>query len=347
MACRCTRGQGSRPGANGVHATVPGSRPASTLLSRSTASHAARAGAGRHPVPRYSAGTHHPRVGTPAACVASLVMTRRSSDRRPVCLRVGRPKSPAPGPSPGYHGPPVTTIAPNDFVHLHTHSEFSLLDGLGRITDLVDTSITPRLRLARRHRPRRALRIRRVLPGGDEGGHQADPGRRDLRRPAHDGGPRPARRQPAVPHDPAGDRPRRLSQPVPAAHRRPHRRLLLQAAHRSRAPRPLQPGPRRPQRLPWRRDPQGAGGGGLGPRAHGRRRVRRHPGQGPVLPRAPGPRDARSRSGSTSSCSSSRPRSGCRWSSPTTCTTSTRRSTTRTTSCCAWARATTSTRRTG
>jgi len=40
----------------------------------------------------------------------------------------------------GYHGRPVT-IAPNDFVHLHTHSEFSLLDGLGRITDLVDTSV--------------------------------------------------------------------------------------------------------------------------------------------------------------------------------------------------------------
>ncbi len=32
------------------------------------------------------------------------------------------------------------TIAPNDFVHLHTHSEFSLLDGLGRITDLVDSA---------------------------------------------------------------------------------------------------------------------------------------------------------------------------------------------------------------
>ncbi len=28
-------------------------------------------------------------------------------------------------------------IAPNDFVHLHVHSEFSLLDGLGRISDLV------------------------------------------------------------------------------------------------------------------------------------------------------------------------------------------------------------------
>jgi DNA polymerase-3 subunit alpha len=34
----------------------------------------------------------------------------------------------------------VTTLAPNDFTHLHTHSEFSLLDGLGRITDLVDSA---------------------------------------------------------------------------------------------------------------------------------------------------------------------------------------------------------------
>jgi DNA polymerase-3 subunit alpha len=30
------------------------------------------------------------------------------------------------------------SIASNDFVHLHTHTEFSLLDGLGRIGDLVD-----------------------------------------------------------------------------------------------------------------------------------------------------------------------------------------------------------------
>ena len=32
------------------------------------------------------------------------------------------------------------TIASNDFTHLHVHSEFSLLDGLGRITDLVDSA---------------------------------------------------------------------------------------------------------------------------------------------------------------------------------------------------------------
>ena len=32
------------------------------------------------------------------------------------------------------------TLAPNDFAHLHVHSEFSLLDGLGRITELVDAA---------------------------------------------------------------------------------------------------------------------------------------------------------------------------------------------------------------
>ena len=32
------------------------------------------------------------------------------------------------------------TLAPNDFTHLHVHSEFSLLDGLGRIGELVDSA---------------------------------------------------------------------------------------------------------------------------------------------------------------------------------------------------------------
>ena len=32
------------------------------------------------------------------------------------------------------------TVAPNDFVHLHVHSEFSLLDGLGRVPELVDAA---------------------------------------------------------------------------------------------------------------------------------------------------------------------------------------------------------------
>src|SRR3954447_6056210 len=50
-------------------------------------------------------------------------------------MQVGREVSDAPGRAT--IGPPMT-LAANDFVHLHTHSEFSLLDGLGRITDLVD-----------------------------------------------------------------------------------------------------------------------------------------------------------------------------------------------------------------
>jgi DNA polymerase-3 subunit alpha len=33
---------------------------------------------------------------------------------------------------------PALPLASNDFVHLHTHTEFSLLDGLGRISELVD-----------------------------------------------------------------------------------------------------------------------------------------------------------------------------------------------------------------
>jgi DNA polymerase III alpha subunit (gram-positive type) len=33
-------------------------------------------------------------------------------------------------------------VAPNDFTHLHVHSEFSLLDGLGRITELVEEAKT-------------------------------------------------------------------------------------------------------------------------------------------------------------------------------------------------------------
>ena len=35
----------------------------------------------------------------------------------------------------------MTALGPRDFTHLHVHSEYSLLDGLGRITELVDTAV--------------------------------------------------------------------------------------------------------------------------------------------------------------------------------------------------------------
>src|SRR3954466_15912415 len=54
-----------------------------------------------------------------------------------------------PGAREGAAGPLVAgtlglplTVAPNDFTHLHVHSEFSLLDGLGRITELVTQAKT-------------------------------------------------------------------------------------------------------------------------------------------------------------------------------------------------------------
>ena len=74
-------------------------------------------------------------VEAPAVRGGSAWSSARSSgpfDRHPRGSAAIRPEA-------GYHCPPVTT-APNDFTHLHVHSEFSLLDGLGRITELVDTA---------------------------------------------------------------------------------------------------------------------------------------------------------------------------------------------------------------
>ena len=68
-----------------------------------------------------------------------LPRTLRRGRRPSVARPAAAPASPAP-----VAGLPWTSRddhRPNDFVHLHTHSEFSLLDGLGRITDLVETSV--------------------------------------------------------------------------------------------------------------------------------------------------------------------------------------------------------------
>ncbi len=143
------------------------------------------------------------------------------------------------------------------------------------------------------HGPRRPVRGRRLPPGGEGQGHQADHRGRDLRRPPIDDRQGGQGGRPALPPDPPGPGPGRLPQPLPAHHRRPHRRLLLQAPDRSRAPGQAQRGPHRPVVVPVRRDPQGARGRGLGAGPQPRRRVRRHLREGPLLPRAPGPRHGR------------------------------------------------------
>ncbi len=239
------------------------------------------------------------------------------------------------------------TIAPNDFTHLHVHSEFSLLDGLGRITELVDTA-------AQLGMDSMAITDHGALYGAvafyqaaQDQGHQADHRGRDVRRPPVDDRQGGQGRRPALPPDPARPGPRRLPEPVPAGHRRPHRRLLLQAADRPRAPREAQRGPDRAVGVPVA--------------ARSPRRSRSRTGSWPATsPASTATSSARTAStsssrttacpssaGSTSSSCASPRRPACRSSSPTTSTTSARTSPRRTTSCSASGPATTSTRPTG
>ena len=207
------------------------------------------------------------------------------------------------------------TIAPNDFTHLHVHSEFSLLDGLGRITELVDAA-------AQHGMDSMALTDHGALYGAvafyqaaKDQGDQADHRRRDLRRPPVDDRQGGQGRRPAVPPGPAGPGLDRLPEPVPPDHRRAHRRLLLQAPHRPRAPRPPQRRPDRPVGLPDRRDPAGAGDRGLGARAQAGRGVRATSSARTASSSSCRTTACPSSGGSTSSCCAWRRRRASRWSS--------------------------------
>ena len=129
------------------------------------------------------------------------------------------------------------TLASNDFVHLHTHSEFSLLDGLGRITDLVDEASAKgfdSLALTDHGALYGAVAFYQAAP--DKGikpiiGVETYVARRSMTDKEGKADAQPFHL------DPPRDELDRLPEPVPARHRRPHRRLLLQAAHRPGAPR--------------------------------------------------------------------------------------------------------------
>ena len=220
--------------------------------------------------------------------------------------RHGRPSRPG-----GYHCHPVT-IAPNDFTHLHVHSEFSLLDGLGRITELVDAA-------AQAGMDSMAITDHGALYGAvafyqaaKNHGHQADHRRGDVRRPPLDDLEGGQGRRPAVPPDPAREGLPRLPEPVPPRHRRPRRWLLLQAAHRPRPPREVQRGAHRAVGVPRRRGRQGARGRRLGAGAQGRRHIRRHLRQGRLLPGAAGSRPGRAAPAERAAACASPRRPACR-----------------------------------
>ena len=70
----------------------------------------------------------------------------------------------------------------SDFVHLHLHTEYSLLDGACRIDELLDQAAAAQDAGAGRHRPRQHVLGGRLPRRGAQARHQADPRLRGLRR---------------------------------------------------------------------------------------------------------------------------------------------------------------------
>ena len=154
-----------------------------------------------------------------------------------------------------------------DFVHLHVHSEYSILDGACRIPALAARAAELEMPAVGAHRPRLARRRDRPRPGGEGAGREADSRLRGLRR-RRPQGPAEGLRAPDAPRrDERG-----LREPDQAQLARLPRGLLLQAARRLGAPRPALDRARRALRLPLGPRLQGARG-----RARRRRRERARP----------------------------------------------------------------------
>ena len=138
---------------------------------------------------------------------------------------------------------------PAEFVHLHVHSEYSILDGACRIPDLVGQGRAARDAGGHAHRPRLARGRGRPLQARGQGGREADLRLRGLRRR------RPPRADEGLRAPDAARRDERgLREPDQALLARLPRGLLLQAARRLGAARAALQGRDRALRLPvWSR----------------------------------------------------------------------------------------------
>jgi hypothetical protein len=208
------------------------------------------------------------------------------------------------------------------FVHLHTHSEYSLLDGANRIPELVAHVKAPGHGLARRHRPRQHARGVVVLRGVEEAGASA---RSSASRPTSPSAR--GRRRPS----PLGAR--AVLAPRAARPNRQGYKNLIKLSPPSATPRGSTAGrastrrcsPRHATGWSARGLPLGRGGalpatGSLRQGARGGALVRRAVRAGPLLPRDPGSRHPRGGS-SSAGCSSSAATSASGSSRPTTRTT--------------------------
>ena len=137
-----------------------------------------------------------------------------------------------------------------DFVHLHLHTEYSLLDGACRIDELLDrrsSSKMPALAITEHGNMFSSVIFH---DQARKRGHQPDPRLRGLRRA---GRPADQERHAGRDREPPGaarrDQ-RGLPQPDQAGVGRLHRRLLLQAAHRQGAAGAARERADRPEQLP-------------------------------------------------------------------------------------------------
>ena len=159
-----------------------------------------------------------------AGVMRVLLAPRQSQARSPLARRPARLRRAA---------------SMTEFVHLHVHSQYSMLDGAVKVKDLVKRVADAGDERGRAHRPRQHVRRDPVLQGLQGGGRQGDPRRASSRsssraRHGHhlaaargDGGglqePRPARLA------------RATSSPIRAGRRRPVRPARARSRARRRA----------------------------------------------------------------------------------------------------------------
>ena len=187
---------------------------------------------------------------------------------------------------------------PKSFVHLHLHTEYSMLDGASRIGDVVGAAVAdgqPAVGITDHGNMYGVLALYRR---GARRGHHAGARHGGATSRTTSRFDRPKRSEHEIYHlTLLAEIERRLPQPHPGEQRRVHRRLLLQAPHRLGAVRAPPRGPHRDDRLPRRSrlaaDPRRARARG----ARSRGAVPGHLRARPLLRRGAGPRPRRRRAG--------------------------------------------------
>ena len=137
-----------------------------------------------------------------------------------------------------------------EFVHLHLHTEFSLLDGACRIDELLDRGAAAQDAGAGGHRARQHVLVGRLPRRGEKARHQPDPRLRGLRRAGRSARQERHAGRDRQPSRAAGGERKGIQEPHQARVVGLYRGLLLQAAHRQAVAGAARRRPDWPQQLP-------------------------------------------------------------------------------------------------